>query len=993
MMKNLRIIGFILCWMLPAFSVLKAQQATLFGKIVDATNGETLIGATVLIEGTTIGAMADLDGNYSIKLAPGTYSVKCRYVSYQDQTIKQLTLKAGEVKQLDFTLKSAENALGEIEIEAEQVRNTDASLVALQRKSIAIQDGISTQQISRSGATNAAESMRQMTGANVQDGKYLVMRGLGDRYSLTQLNGLPMASPDPYRNSSSLDLIPSSFIENIITLKSFTPDMPGNFTGGNVDISTKSFPETFTLNYSTVFGYNSLASLKNNFLSSDGDKSELFGYYGDRRAMPSLLLDDAIRNNMTPGRYIEARNPSKPEDQRQEFENTANALNNNFVPTSRTAPLDMRQELSMGGKFKALGLDWGAVGGVRFARTFQQYTDGQINTYVNNVQPNLFAYQELRDHKSVENPQTGGFANLSVKIKNGHQIQATGIYSNDAEIMGRQQQGAFVGQVSNSKAVFNTNSNQFTQRELKSLQLNGRHVFQSLLKSELSWTASANRAIQDEPDLTYFAYTTVEDYFDRVDSAGNPTSVYTTEYYLNNAEYARPFHFFRYLDDRQQQARIDLKIPLSTKNDNMVKVGAYYNGLERSFKEYRFELSDNGIPNELRFTNYLNEKPGDFSGLFAAQNMGIVDTTYTSTGAVNRYTTGYYYVNQSIEKNFYDGSQLVKAAYAMTVLDVLPRLKFIGGVRLESTDITVESRDTAKITIGGELTDPRSDINLLDVLPSANVIFKLGENSNLRAGATQTVARPNLREVAPFVQFDNKNGFFSLGNPGLKRTLIQNYDLRYEWFPKPGELLALSAYAKRFTDPIVQAFNNTTIPELVFINVPKAEVYGLEFELRKSLEDISPMLKKFQFAGNLSYIYSRVDIPANELATSIDFDSSYAQTARPFAGQSPYIVNLILSYVDADRGTEAAVSFNVSGDKLYQIALVATPDIYEKAIPMLNIKLQQRVLKHFNVSFNVQNVLGSKLTRYQEFKGREYIAESYKLGALYRLGISYTFKQ
>jgi TonB-dependent receptor len=350
-------------------------------------------------------------------------------------------------------------------------------------------------------------------------------------------------------------------------------------------------------------------------------------------------------------------------------------------------------------------------------------------------------------------------------------------------------------------------------------------------------------------------------------------------------------------------------------------------------------------------------------------------------------------VNQSIEKNFYDGSQLVKAAYAMTVLDLLPRLKFIGGVRLESTDIQVESRDTAKISVGGELIEPRSDINLLDVLPSANVIFKLGENSNLRAGATQTVARPNLREVAPFVQFDNKNGFFSLGNPGLKRTLIQNYDLRYEWFPKPGELLALSAYAKRFTDPIVQAFNNTTIPELVFINVPKAEVYGLEFELRKSLEGISPLLQKFQFAGNLSYIYSRVDIPANELATSIDFDSTYAQTARPFAGQSPYIVNLILSYVDSERGTEAAVSFNVSGNKLYQIALVATPDIYEKAIPMLNIKLQQRVLKHFNVSFNVQNVLGSKLTRYQEFNGREYIAESYKLGALYRLGISYTFKR
>ena len=255
------------------------------------------------------------------------------------------------------------------------------------------------------------------------------------------------------------------------------------------------------------------------------------------------------------------------------------------------------------------------------------------------------------------------------------------------------------------------------------------------------------------------------------------------------------------------------------------------------------------------------------------------------------------------------------------------------------------------------------------------------------------MARPNLREIAPFVQFDNKNGFFSLGNPSLKRTLIQNADLRYEFFPQPGELIAFSLYGKYFTDPIVQAFNNTTIPELVFINVPRAEVYGAEFEFRKNLAALSPVLKHFQVATNLSYIYSRVDMPAGELQTSQDFDSTFTQQKRPFVGQSPYIVNLILSYVQPDWGTEAAVSFNVSGNKLYQIALVATPDIYEQAIPLLNVKLQQRFLKRFNASFNVQNILGSKLLRYQDFKEQRYTSEAYALGTLYRLGISYTFKQ
>ncbi len=971
---------------------LNAQLATVHGKIVDASNGEVLIGATVLAEGTTKGAMADLDGNYSFKLEPGTYTIKCRYVSYKDQSITSVKLAPGEVKRIDFTMTSAENALGEIVIEAEQVRNTDASLITMQRQSVAIQDGISTQQISRSGATNAAESMRQMTGANVQDGKYLVMRGLGDRYSISQLNGLPMASPDPYRNSSSLDLIPSSFIENIVTLKSFTPDMPGNFTGGNVDITTKSFPETFTLSYSTVIGYNTISNLKDDFLTSEGDRVEAFGFYGDRRRMPELFNEDAFRNAMTPGKYIEARNPANGAAVRDDFNRAARALNNDFVPTTMRSPLDQRHELSMGGKFRLFGLDWGAIGGVRYSVNHQQYKNGQVNTYVNNVQPVLFGYQELTDNKSVINPQSGAFGNLSVKLHKNHQLTLTGIYSNDAESMGRQQQGQFVGQVSNSLATFHTNSIQFTQRELRSLQGSGRHLFPKLKNAELTWTGSSNRSRQDEPDLKYFAYTTVEDFFDREDENGNLVSVFTKEYYLNNAEYARPFHFFRFLDDRQVQGRIDLKIPLSEKNGNLIKVGGYYNEVNREFQEYRYEMSDNGVPANLRFTQYMIANPGDFEGFFAPENFGIIDTQYTSTGEVFRYTTGNYYVNQSIQRNFYTGRQVVAAGYAMTVLDLSPRIKFVGGVRIESTDISVSSQDTSKIVVGGELVDAAGAIKLTDVLPSANFIYKLSEKSNLRLSGTQTVARPNLREIAPFVQFDNKNGFFSLGNPSLKRTLIQNYDLRFETFPNPGEVLAVSAYAKFFRDPIVQAFNNTTIPELVFINVPLAEVYGLELEVRKSLSGLAPWLKHFQFAGNVSYIYSRVDMPEAELKTSQMFDSTFTQTTRPFAGQSPYIVNLILSYVNQDKGTEAAVTFNVSGTKLHQIALVATPDIYERPIPLLTFKVQQRFMKRFNVSFNVQNILGSELTRIQTFKGREYIAESFQLGTLFRLGVGYTFK-
>ena len=199
-----------------------AQQGVLTGKVIDKKTGEDLIGATVSIEGTTTGAIVDLNGNYNLKTNPGTYNVICSFISYNTITVKGVKIESGQVGHLDFTMEEAGVSIQEVVIVAEAIKNTDASLIAMQKRSINVQDGVSAQQILKSGSSNAAESMKQITGANVDDGKYMVMRGLGDRYSIAQLNGLQMASTDPYRNASSLDLIPSNFVDNIVTLKTFS---------------------------------------------------------------------------------------------------------------------------------------------------------------------------------------------------------------------------------------------------------------------------------------------------------------------------------------------------------------------------------------------------------------------------------------------------------------------------------------------------------------------------------------------------------------------------------------------------------------------------------------------------------------------------------------------------------------------------------------------------------------------------------------------------
>ena len=308
-------------------------------------------------------------------------------------------------------------------------------------------------------------------------------------------------------------------------------------------------------------------------------------------------------------------------------------------------------------------------------------------------------------------------------------------------------------------------------------------------------------------------------------------------------------------------------------------------------------------------------------------------------------------------------------------------LKAVAGLRMEKTVMEVVSADT---------TAPIGHIDQTDYLYSMNLIYALSEKSNVRLYGSKTLARPNLRELAPFLQFDTKNGFFNVGNPDLKRTLIQNYDLRYELFPSQGELIAVSAFYKRFNDPIIRAFNpRATIPELSFINVDEAVVLGVELELRKELNIISPLLKNFYLNTNLALIHSTYDIPENEIENSKNIDPEYDQTERPFQGQAPFIVNATLSYIQPESGWEIALSYNVSGKKLYNISLFATPDVYEQPMSLLNFKLSKKIAEYYQVSFTARNILNAINEKTYDFHGKEYVAESNSIGRTFGFSLTY----
>ncbi len=300
-------------------------------------------------------------------------------------------------------------------------------------------------------------------------------------------------------------------------------------------------------------------------------------------------------------------------------------------------------------------------------------------------------------------------------------------------------------------------------------------------------------------------------------------------------------------------------------------------------------------------------------------------------------------------------------------------------MRYETTRLTVSDIDTAGY------------LNTNDWLPSVNLVYTIFPNSNLRLAYGKTLARPNFRENAPYASYLFMNDVIFQGNIGLQRTLIDNYDVRFEWFPRSGELIAISGFYKYFNQPIERVINLLYASEGAIVkyeNVDHAVVYGMELEVRKQLDEIWSALKHFAVATNISLIHSRVNIPADELRLIRELNPNAADT-RPLQGQSPYIVNAELIYNHPEQGTQASLYFNVFGERLAEVSLGGTPNVFEQPRPELNFNISQRIKNGMRLSFRAQNILNSSFRMVQHYKGHDYIRQEYSTGRTFSIGLTY----
>ncbi|VAX28430.1 TonB-dependent receptor [hydrothermal vent metagenome] len=934
-------------------SLFAQSHGKITGLVVDAELDKPLIGANVLIEGTMQGAATDIDGKFIISsVVAGKYKLIVSMIGYTKQVIKDVVVKDDETIEMNVVLRTESIETDEVVITAKAVMNTEASLLAKRQKSIVVSDAVSAEQFQKTGGSNAAEAAKQIVGASIVNGKDVYIRGLGDRYTSTNLNGVQIPSADPYKRSGSIDIIPSNLIDNIQAVKSFTPDKPGDFSGGAVDVQTKDFPDQFNLYISTAAKYNSELSFNNNGLSYNGGLTDWLGYDDGTRALPSIIGSDPWVADIGSAQ----RNVAEA----QRIDDVTKSFNSQMTPFKMAAPMDQSYAFSMGNQFHLAGMQLGLIGSLTYKNQHSGYIQGQLNRWDRGVadrnKTQLDTNFAMSDTRSVAEVVLGGLFKASLKLNHANTVSFNYLYNQNGESTSRFVTGKYPYDI-DPTWNYQARTMLYKQRNLQSFQFVGNHSISFVNGLKIDWLASSMNSNQTEPDNRFFY-----NYVTNKNVYGVKTNL-------------PPERYFRDTEENQNKFNLNATLPFQVwgKRVLKIKLGASYANTDRVFTERRFTYQP-----VTSVGTFLRNENGDAAALFSYEYLGWTSQDTLSNGMVlNRFSL---YINETDQTSSnYNGTSNISAYYGMINLPITQSLRIITGARIERTNMRVIS-ESNKIEDAEIITN--------DILPSLSFIYNPSSNMNLRLSYGRTLARPAFREISAFQNYEFNGGDTYVGNPGLERTLIDNLDLRWEWFTNPGEVLSVSLFAKRFTNPIESKIVDAPNKVISWTNVDKAEVYGIEFETRKRLDLISTPINNFQLGGNLSLIYSKVDIDPDELKNIRVYEPD-ALSTRQFQGQSPYIINLFLDYDNHNLGLTVSLYYNVYGKRLASVGSIGAPDVFETPTQLMNFTATKILITNLMLRLKIENLLNSKVERIQEFKGNNYIYSSYMRGRRLTVGLSY----
>lgn len=893
-----------------------ASYGRIAGRILDSRTGAGLNDAGIQVSGTTVGAMSSVDGRYSITRAPaGTVSIIVRRIGYAPKTITGLVIREGQPIEQDISLEPASVQLTPQVVSAAAERGTINEALNRQRNSAAIVNAVTADQITRSSDADAAQAVRRVSGVTVQDGKYVFVRGLGERYTTASLNGARIPSPEPEKKVVPLDLFPSALLQSITTSKSFTPDQPGDFSGAQVNIKTREFPARGMVTYNTTIGFNSLATGKT-IVAAPTLGREWLAVAGAARLLPATVS--------AAGNFAAAN--------QAQMNQAVNAFRNAWTPVTNAAAPNLSTGISLGGQQRVLGHNIGYIASGSYSNSQEIKVDEHRALAVPDGSGGTREFNTFSGSSSNRSVLLGGLVNVSTLLGSGTRIELNNTYNRTADNEAKLLEGKL------DEFQFQTRRSAlgFIERTLRSNQLRVEHAIGSRQQVDLSITSSGVSRV--EPDRSEIEYVREQ----------NPLTGALLPYALfsYNPEGAR--RTYGDLKETNTSTTADYKLGFGDSgNEKVLKFGGAFRFTDRTAVNTSYSILGYGLSREARQARAEEI----FDGRYTTANSSIFNVVLNSTGGS------------------YAAQDQVAAGYGMAEIPVSEKFKVIAGARIEGSELRVHSASTS-----GERV--RTTLANTDILPALIANIALTSSQSLRLSASQTVSRPEYRELSPITYRDVIEQRDIFGNPLLKRALIRNYDARWEMYPNTGEILSFGLFAKTFKDPVERVDVATSgASQLSFVNADAATNFGLELDARKRLGWIAERLEAVTLFTNATVMRSEIDITSDKL-------SSLTNKKRAMVGQAPYVLNAGITYASPSGKMSSTLLYNVVGKRITAAGVTPLPDTYELPRNILDLSIQFPVYGGLNGKLDMRNLLDAPVRVEQGQVTRE----SYRSGRVFLLG-------
>lgn len=902
------------------------------GTVTDKKTGETLIGVTVKIKNTAKGLSTNVEGRYIIEgLAPGKYILQASYVGYITKEITEIAVGTNSATTINIVMEESNSQnLNEVVITSKARQESVSTLYANQKANLSISSGISAELIRKSPDRNTSDVLKRVSGASIQDNKFIIVRGLSDRYNSAMLNNAVLPNTEVDKKAFSFDILPANLIDAIIINKTASADIPGDFSGGVVQITTKDFPDNKFLNLSLGTSFNTQSTFKD-FLRSPKGGNEIFGSYNKDRNIPAS------------------------------FPSRSDYLN---LPVAERVSLSRQFANNWG--YSGVKSILGPIFQANYGTTKRFKDDSQFGTVLSlsyryderlkESEQKAYAGDALGDQFTDKvysyNTNIGALANFAYSWGN-NKIALKNIYNRVLENQFTAREG-----FDDSQTKFLRTADYLLQRSLISNQLTGNHLLSEERKIKLDWNLNFANTDRKEPGFKRMEYQ---------EENGKPGYTRASIPSSGQADPRLAGNFSSKLNENLYGGSFDITVPVKWFQDNnKIKFGYFGQYRKRDFAARVIGFTRNGT-----FDTALLNLPQD--QIFAPENIrenGFV---------LNEITNG---------ADQYNANSFLNAGYVMFDGYVTEKLRLGIGARLESYHQKLTSADN---TFKPLLVDT----TYTNILPSVNLIYNLTEKANIRLSGSQTVGRPEFREIAPFSFYDFNKNVSVVGNPDLKQSKTTNIDLGYAVYPSSGQVFSVSAFYKYFSLPIEQSLQlGTSGRTFGYTNSKSATLYGIEMEFRRPLDFIGEQFSDFTFSTNASYMKSEVKVAETVNKTG----------KRPLQGQSPYLINAGLQYNSKEENSMGvSLLYNRIGKRIWAVGNSQDPDIYEKSRNVLDLQLSKKFAKsRAEVKLNYSDILNNKAIFYQKPRGTDpnagfdaktdYVNISDRFGSTITLGFSYKIK-